>query len=161
MTVLETSREVRDYAYQAAGAIWLVPTLRLSVFDDGEEAISLAEIERVHRAIANELCGEAGPLTFEELDFLCDVADLSLAELARTLSLHRGRLARGRDQNAVPAGVTAMAARRLFWFKIFGAQVHGKFIPLDVAGSDRSFLQFVHDQARADRLADPISRAAA
>lgn len=161
MTTPTRTRDLLDYPYQAAGSTWLVPVLHLTVFDDGEEGISQAEIDRIHRAVANEICGESDRLTFEELEFLCDLAEVTLADVARALEVHRSTVTRWRDGNAVPTGLTAMAVRRFFWFRIFGDKVHGKSIPLDLAGSDRGFLRFVHDQARTDRLADPISRAAA
>lgn len=154
-------RTIGDYLYRAAGSSWVVPELRLTVFEDGNEGISQAEIERVHRAIANEICGDAGRMTFEELEFLCDVSDASLSDVARALEVHRSTVTRWRAANSVPPGMSSMAAKRFFWFRIFGDSVRGRSIPLEMAGSDRRFLQFVHDQARRDHLADPISRVAA
>ena len=63
----------KNYPYYAAGRTWPVPELRLVSLPDGTSAISEEEIYRIHRAIANEICGNNASLSMEELEFLCDV----------------------------------------------------------------------------------------
>ena len=63
----------RNYPYQAAGRTWAVPELHLALMPDGTAAILEEEIDRIHRAIANEICGSPENLTMDELEFLCDI----------------------------------------------------------------------------------------
>ena len=92
---METRTKVkRDYPYQAAGRTWSVPALRLTSLPDGSAAISEDEIQRIHRAIANEVCGDPGNLTMAELEFLCDVTGTSFADVAGVLHIHRSTVTR-------------------------------------------------------------------
>ena len=47
------------------------------------------EIQRIHRAIANEICGHEATLTMDELEFLCDLTATSLSDVASALKVHR------------------------------------------------------------------------
>ena len=79
----------KNYPYQAAGRTWTVPELRLISLPDGTAAISEEEIYRIHRAIANEICGSDTTLSMDELEFLCDLTDKSFSDVADCLQIHR------------------------------------------------------------------------
>lgn len=98
-------RTKRNYPYQAAGRTWTVPELRLTSLPDGSAAISEEEIQRIHRAIANEICGDEARLTMAELEFLCDATETSFSDVASTLQLHRSTVTRWRKTGEVPKGV--------------------------------------------------------
>ncbi len=69
----------RNQPFHAAGRLWTVPRMTLSVLPDGTLALSQAEIDRIHRAVANAVCGNARSLSTAELEFLCDVTGTCLA----------------------------------------------------------------------------------
>ena len=77
----------KNYPYQAAGRIWGVPELRLTTLPDGTVAILEEEINRIHRAIANEICGSPENLTIDELEFLCDITLTSFTDVADYLGM--------------------------------------------------------------------------
>jgi len=156
-----THKTIRDYEYLAAGHRWLIPEYRLIVFDDGEEAVPQDEIERVHRAIANEICGSPDPLTFDELEFLADTARMNLADVARVLEVHRSTITKWRGSGAVSRGVFSAALKRHFWFELFGEALRGRQIPMEVLGSEPALLSFIHDQAIGGEQADKVTRLAA
>lgn len=152
---------LKDYKYPAAGHLWLVPEIRVTIFDDGEEAIAIPEFERIHRAVANEICGAPEPLTFEELEFLCDITDTSLAEAARIVGVHRSTVTKWRDAEAVSRGIYSAALKRFFWFKIFGEDVRWESIPIDAVASDPVLLRYLHDRASKSKLTDELRKVAA
>lgn len=154
-------RVLRDYGYEAAGHVWRVPRVRLVLLPDGSTGISEAEIERIHRAIANELCGDEGNLSFVELEFLCDVTSTSLSEVATVLGLHKSTVSKWRETSVLPGDVTSNALKRFFWHKLFGADLATTQIPIEATASDRSLLHYMHDRAIRAKLAAPVVRVAA
>jgi len=156
-----TDKIIRDYEYLAAGQRWLVPEFHVVIFEDGEEGVSQAEIERVHRAIANEICGASEPLTFDELEFLADTAGMSMAQVARVLGVHRSTITKWRGRGSVSRGVFSTALKRHFWFELFGSALRGLQIPLEVVGSDHALLRDLRDQAIGGDQADKVTRVAA
>lgn len=151
---------IPDYDYHAAGRVWRLPSLTLTVLPDGERAISQVEIDRIHTAIANELCGAPGSMTFEELEFLCDVTMTPFNQVAELLGLHKSTLSRWRQAGAVPREVYSNFLRKHFWFKLFGDHLRGNRIRLDTVVDDEAFLRYAHDEAIREQLAEPIPRAA-
>ncbi len=69
---LETIIEY-DYSFHAAGSIWVVPSIRLACLPNGNLGYQKSEIDRVHRAIANQICGRAARLVGRELQFLSSI----------------------------------------------------------------------------------------
>ncbi len=88
------TRTERNYPYAVAGRVWIIPTYTLTVLRDGDLAVLKSELDRVHRAIGNEICGSSANLTVDELDFLCDVTGTTYAELASVLDMNRSSLSR-------------------------------------------------------------------
>lgn len=156
-----TTRVEKDYEYPAAGHVWFVPEIQISVFDDGEEAIAMTEFDRIHRAVANEICGDPAPLTFEELEFLCDITQTPLAEVARAIGVHRSTVTKWGDTGVVSRGVFSAAIKRLFWFKLFGEEVRWENIPIDAVVSDTILLRYLHDRAAKSKLTEALTRVAA
>ncbi|MBU0608697.1 MAG: hypothetical protein KKI08_12485 [Armatimonadetes bacterium] len=154
-------KTIRNHEYLAAGHRWLIPEYHLIVFDDGEEGVSQVEIERVHRAIANEICGAPEPLTFDELEFLADTAGMNLADVARVLDVHRSTITKWRGSGSVSRGVFSTALKRHFWFELFGEALRGQQIPMEVVGSEPALLSYIHDQAIGGDQADRVSKVAA
>jgi hypothetical protein len=60
----------KNYPFMAAGRIWTIPAVTLSIHPDGSTGLSLAEIQRIQKAIANEICASTSPTTAEEMEFL-------------------------------------------------------------------------------------------
>lgn len=52
---LKTIQE-SDHPTFAAGRIWMIPTVLLTELTDGTVGISMAELQRIHTAIANAIC---------------------------------------------------------------------------------------------------------
>lgn len=148
----------RNYAYHAAGKFWRVPVLRLTRLPDGSVGIAEEEIRRVHRAIANAVCGARDALSFDELEFLCDTAAVSFTDVAHHLGLHKSTLSKWRHAGTVPQGLTSLALKRYFWFLLFGGELGGTQITLSQVQDEAAFLAMAHDQAITEHAADPIER---
>lgn len=88
--------------HQTAGRTWAVRELRLVRMPDKTVVILEEEIDRIHRAIANEICGSPDTLSIDELEFLCDVTDTSFAEVADYLGIHKSTVTRWRKAGEVP-----------------------------------------------------------
>ena len=150
-----------DYRYQAAGRVWNIPRVRLLVLPDGSQAVSEAEIQRIQLAIGNEICGSDGPLTIEELDFLCDATDTSLAEVARLLDLHKSTLSKWRATGQISKAIYSVHLKKLFWFKLFGEHLGGDPVPVQLLADEQGFLRYAHERAIHEKLADSIELLAA
>lgn len=158
MTVLETKTK-KNYPYQAAGRTWTVPELRLSSLPDGSAAISDEEIQRIHRAIANEICGDQATLTMPELEFLCDVTETTFSDVASALKIHRSTVTRWRKAGEVPKSVMSLVLKKWFWNLLFGKSLENEAVPLDCAVDETKFLSFVKQETIDRHLADPVSPA--
>ena len=156
--VLKTKTK-KNYLYQAAGRTWTVPELQLSSLPDGSAAISEEEIQRIHRAIANEICGGEATLTMAELEFLCDVTETTFSDVARALKIHRSTVTRWRKAGEVPRSVMSLVLKKWFWNLLFGKSLENEAVPLDCAVDDTKFLSFVRRETIDKHLADPISQA--
>ena len=154
---------LHDYQYEAAGRVWCVPSVKLMVFPDGTKGISLAEFNRIHRAIVNEICGAEELLSIEELDFLCDVTVTTYTEIALELNLHRSALTRWRKSGSIPHRLYSSSLKRFFWFKAFGGDLvlSDTSLSLSALKNDGTVLKFMHDQAIAQHFAEPMPRVAA
>ena len=150
---------MKDYPYQAAGRTWMVPELRLAALPDGTAAISEEEIERIHRAIANEICGDETNLTVAELEFLCDVTGTSFSDVAAALKIHRSTVARWRGSGVVPGSVMGLALKKWFWYRLFGEDLGHEEVPIDIAVDEAKLLSFLRKETLDRHLADPVSHA--
>ena len=146
----------KNYPYNAAGRVWCVPELRLARLPDGTLGLSLAEIERVHRAIANVVCGSASTLTVEELDFLCDITSSTRSEVAASLGLHRTTLSKWKAAKEHLTPLVSRALKWWFWFRIFGAYVARQKIPFRELPDPTHFLRVAHQRAVDLHLVDAI-----
>jgi predicted DNA-binding protein (UPF0251 family) len=148
----------KDYPYQAAGRTWSVRQLHLIILPDKTVVLPEDEINRIHRAIANELCGSAETLSMDELEFLCDVTDASFAEVADYLGIHRSTVTRWRKIGKVPGQVMSGALKKWFWCRLFGRDVGDRSVPLTQAMNDDAFLSFARQEAIDQHLAERIER---
>lgn len=148
----------KDYPYQAGGRLWAVPRLRLATLPDGTVALLEEEIDRIHRAIANEICGSPEGLTLSELEFLCDLTLTSWAEVAQFLGLHRSTLSKWRRLGVVPRSVISLVLKKWFWFKLFGPELGNCSVKLSCVGSEGAFLSYARQEAIEQDLAEPIAR---
>lgn len=146
----------KNYSYMAAGRVWLVPELRLVALPDGGLGLPEDEITRVHRAIANEICGSPDPLTSDEIEFLCGTAAITYAEVADALGFHRSALTRWRSSSSPLRLITSRAMKRWFWFRLFGPELPENTIPLAAARDDVALLHIVHERALDHHLVSAI-----
>jgi len=149
----------KNYPYQAAGRTWTVPELRLDSLPDGAAATSEKEIERIHRAIANEICGGGASLKMDELEFLCDVTESSFSDVANALQIHRSTVTRWRTSGEVPKSVVSSALKKWFWNLLFGKSLGKKAVPVACAVDEAKLLSFLKQETIARHLADPVSQA--
>ncbi len=150
------SREVQDYHVFAAGHVWQVPSATLSVLPDGTEAISADELGRIHKAVANAICGQRNRLSFEELEFLCDITSSTFADAASFLGFNKSTISTWRRRGAVPSMLVGNALKRWFWFKLFGEALGTQTLPIHVLASDVSFLEAASQAALVARLSDEV-----
>ena len=148
----------KNYPYQAAGRTWAVRELRLVTMPDKTVAILEDEIDRIHRAIANEICGSPDPLSMDELEFLCDITATSFAEVANYLGIHRSTVTRWRKAGEVPKSVMSVVLKKWFWFKLFGQEVGDRSVPLGHIVDEGAFLSFARQEAIDKHLAEQIER---
>ena len=158
--MMESKTKIKkNYPYQAAGRTWTVPELRLNSLPDGSAAISEEEIQRIHRAIANEICGGEASLTMAELEFLCDVTATSFSDVANALQIHRSTVTRWRKTGEVPKSVMSLVLKKWFWNLLFGKSLENEAVPLDCAVDETRFLSFLKQETIDKHLADPVSQA--
>lgn len=146
----------RNYTFLAAGRTWIVPALQLQRLPDGTVVLPQVEALRVHLAIANEICGTAEPLTSDELEFLCDVAVATYAQVATAVGVHRSALTRWRTSASPVRLQTSLALKKWFWFHLFGEVLGGEVISLSKAGDDATLLRAVHDRAVHSQAVSPV-----
>lgn len=119
----------KKYPYRAAGQIWIIPEFRLSEFPDGTIVVLEEEIDRIHYAIANEICGDENGLSKDELEFLCDVTQTSFSEIADYLGIRQSTLTKWRTAGKIPKNVMGLVLKKWFWFKLFGRKLGQKKYP--------------------------------
>ena len=146
----------KDYKYRAAGRIWLLPELHLVQVPDGTLTISQDEIDRIHRAIANHICGSPSNLSFDELEFLCDASDTPFYEVADHLCMHKSTLSKWRKSGSVSNSVLSLFLKRWFWFKLFGDRLGNKTVRLKDLGDETEFLAIAKTHAIGQRLTDRV-----
>lgn len=147
-----------NYPYQAAGRIWIVPEIRLDAMPDGSVVIALDELDRIHRDIANEVCGSSERLTYDELEFLADITVTSFADIADHLDLNRSTISKWRSMGTLPSGLVSRSLKRWFWVHLFASDLSFDSVPIKLAGDDAEFLEFAHKIAISDGLAEPIMK---
>jgi hypothetical protein len=140
-------RVLRNYPLHAAGHIWLVREVTLAELPDGSRAISQQALLRAHRAIANAICAGMDALSFEELDFLCDVTDTTYTKVAEHLDLHKSTITTWRKRGSLPSRVISNALRRWFWFALFGSELRAERLALSNFRDDQAFLETATQRA--------------
>ena len=134
-------RVLKNYPIHVGGHVWLVDAVTLVQLPDGTRALSQQELLRVHRAIANAICAGADVLTFDEFDFLCDVAGATYTKVAEHLDLNKSTITTWKKRGSLPSRVTSNALRRWFWFELFGSELRSERLALSSFRDDRSFLE--------------------
>lgn len=142
----------KNYKYRAAGRTWLVPKLHLKKMPDGTVAISQDEIDRIHKAIANQICGSSEVLSFVELEFLCDVSETSFYEVAKHIGMHKSTPSKWRKIGTVPNHITSIFLKRWFWFKLFGQVLSDETIKLKDLRDEIEFLTLAKSHAIGQRF---------
>jgi len=152
--MLKTRTEL-DYPFFSAGRFWLVQELTITVLPDGTEGISQAESDRIHRAVANQICGAAADLSWDEFEFLCDLTGTLHVEVARHLGLHKSTVSRWRPAGRVPH-LASLALKRWFWLGLFGDLLKGWRLPVAQFGDDTGFLARARQRAIDQRLVEEV-----
>jgi len=152
-TITET-----DHPYSAAGRVWILPSYNLTRLPDGTLVVSQAELDRVHRAISNEICGSGDRLTVEELDFLCAVTLSTYVDVAAALGLNKSTVSRWRRPGKVPGGATSAALKRWFWTLLFSDSMGGLAVPVELLQEDARVLEFLHRRAIEEGAAERVLR---
>lgn len=151
------TRKVRNHRVFAAGQLWEVGSAVVSHLPDGTEAVSMDELERLHRAIANAICGSDEWLSFEEFEFLCDVTETTFTSAAEHLGLNKSTVSTWRRRGLVPSRLVGNALKRWFWFKLFGDRLAGEQLPLHSFASDLAFLETASRVAIEAHVSDRAS----
>lgn len=130
-----------QYQFHAAGHLWAVASVTLTELPDGTVAIGQDELDRIHRAVANALCGGDAKLTSDELEFLCDVTDARYVDLARYLDMDKSTITTWRRKGSVPSRILSMALKKWFWFRLFGESMGDVRLSLSDMRDDVAFLR--------------------
>ncbi len=155
-----TTRIEVNYSFFSAGRFWCVEELTLTVLPDGTTGISQAESSRIHRAIANQVCGAPADLSWHEFEFLCELNGTLYSEVAEQLSLHKSTVSRWRQAGAVPH-LASLALKRWFWVKLFGEQLKGWRVPVAHLGDEAGFLARARQQAIDQHVVEAVAPQAA
>ncbi|MGM0574106.1 MAG: hypothetical protein ACQEXJ_00030 [Myxococcota bacterium] len=139
--------EHADYPIHAAGRVWVVESATLTELRDGTLGLSSAELSRIHRAIANAICGTPGKLTADELEFLCDITDTSYADVARVLDVDKSTITLWRKKGVVSKLPFSLLLKRWFWFELFGSELGDTNLPLSALATDELLLRRVQQAA--------------
>jgi len=134
-------RTMRNYPIHAGGHLWTVDAVTLTAMPDGTLALSATELDRIHRAVANAICGGSDTLSFDELEFLCDVTSTTFSQVAEFLDINKSTVTTWRKKGAVPSRITSNALKRWFWFRIFGGALATERWPLSKFQDDGAFLE--------------------
>lgn len=135
--------------------------MTLAVMPDGTVALSQQEIDRIHRAIANAICGDARPLSAAELEFLCDVTDTRFADVARHLDLDRSAVSRWKSRSRTVPKLHSLRLKKWFWFQLFGAELGNEDVPLYLAADEASLLEHAMQEAIAKKLTATVLKTTA
>ena len=147
----------KNYKYRVAGRTWLVPKLHLKKMPDGTVAISQDEIDRIHKAIANQICGSSAILSFVELEFLCDVSETPFYEVAKHIGMHKSALSKWRKTGVVQNHITSIFLKRWFWFKLFGQVLSDETIKLKDIRDEIEFLNLAKSHAIGQKLTESVT----
>ena len=153
---LETFEEL-NYRYHAAGKVWNVPVIVWTRLPDGGIGLSQAEIERIHLAIANSLCGGTGALFWEQFEFLTDVGSVTFTEIAEFLDVHRSTISRWRVSEGPLSRLYSNALKRFFWYRLFGATIANQTVTISTAYDDTTLLREASERAISSGLVGSIS----
>jgi len=146
----------KNYDFLAAGRFWIVRRLKMTVFPDASLGLSEEEIERIHLAVANHICGETEPLLGRELEFLCNITLTKYTEVSDYLDIHKSTVTKWRHgTNPIPS-LSSRVLKRWFWFKLFGDEVKEQTIPFSRFQDDSEFLQFAKGYAINEHLAESV-----
>lgn len=151
----------KKYPYRAAGQIWVIPEFRLSELPDGTLVVLEEEIDRIHYAIANEICGDENGLSKDELEFLCDMTQTSFSEIADYLGVHPSTLTKWRTAGKIPKNIMGLALKKWFWFKLFGRKLGRRKISISQFRDEVSFLSFAKAEAIQRNLAERVEKVSA
>lgn len=152
--MLKTKTETQ-HPFFSAGRFWTVRELTLTVLPDGTTGISQAESDRIHRAIANQICGDASDLTWDEFDFLCALTGTRFSAVSLHLGIHKSTVSRWRQAGRVPH-LPSLAVKRWFWLQLFGDDLKGWRVPLGQLVDDAGFLARARQQAIDRDLVDEV-----
>jgi hypothetical protein len=148
---------VRDHPVHVAGREWIVPEVRLSELPGGQRGLSEVEIDRIHLAIANQLCGSPDPLSAEEFEFLCDTADVPIRRVAEALRLDRSTFTKWIGSGRPMRPERSWLVKRWFLDRLFGDQA-GR-VPARIASDHTAFLQWFRERVVRRGLAIAVYEA--
>jgi len=156
----DTKRQtIEDYPYVTAGRTWIIPRVELQEDPAGMKVLPGAEIERMQRSVANEICGHPAPLEPEELEFLCDTTCTPYVEVARFLDVSKGIVAFWKKPGKIVPLNESLRLKRWFWHKVFKAFAGPKTpgVPMDVFSDDRLLLPVLREIALRSKAACPLT----
>ena len=146
---------IENYPYVTAGRTWIIPKVVLQEDPAGMKVLPGAEIERMQRSVANEICGHPAPLAPEELEFLCDTTCTPYVEVARFLDVSKGTVAFWKKPGKIVPLNESLRLKRWFWHKIFKSFAGRKEpgVPMDVFSDDRLLLPVLREIALKTKAA--------
>lgn len=120
---LDESVVQRNYLYHTAGRIWIIPKVEMFRNPDGTLGISFEEIDRIQKAVANEICGNAKFLSGVEFEFLCDATSTKFVEVAEKFSISKGNVSHWTHSKSPISFERSVILKRWFWSKLFGEKI--------------------------------------
>jgi len=137
----------QDQPFHAAGRVWIIPEIHFTTLPDGSTGVDGDEIDRIHTAILNEICGDQAPLTPDELDFILDATGGSLTELAQLLRMDKSSVSRWRSGSRSVPSPASWLIKRWAWYRTFGIEMGARRASLGRFETDAGFLTYARHQA--------------
>lgn len=147
----EIVETIASYPYMTAGRTWLIPNVTLKKVPGGAVVLPGSEIERMHRIIANEICGAPSPLLPDELEFLCDITLTRFNEVAEFLGVTKGSVTFWKRPGKHVPLAESLRLKRWFWYKIFSSDLESisRFVALNVIVDDLRILETLKECGRS------------
>lgn len=135
--------EESEHVVRAGGRSWVIPSVVLTEMPDGTVGLSMAELRRIHKAVANAVCSTASPLTPDELEFLCAITNTTFTAVAEDARLDKSTVTKWRRRGNPLPWVLSLHLKKWFWFKLFGEALGSGTIRLRELSSDGELLPLV------------------
>lgn len=114
-----------NYELPIAGRLWVFPKVDLFQDPEGRVCISAESLEKMHRAVANIICGEPREFSSDEFEFLVAITLSKYATLSEIVCCEPSAISNWKKRGRFPK-LESMVLKKHFWMQIFGNELGKK-----------------------------------